>query len=174
MCIIKIHYKIPQNFISGIFVLSRVTRLRYWQLTPDELTKATYDENKVLVWEIKCTKKEAEFFAVFCYKNGIPLGYTTVDGIAYYYNNIPEHELDEITKFLKDKFGGDFKEKDARIFLVGSKEIYSPNDIASLASELESKFQVSVDLSVELQDFTPEEQEQSNLPKTKILPIPGK
>jgi len=70
--------------------------------------------------------------------------------------------------------GGEFKEKDSRIFLVGSKEIYSANDIASLASELESKFEVSVDLSVELQDFTPEEQEQSNLPKTKILPIPGK
>lgn len=171
---IKIHHRLPQNFITGIFVLSRVSRFRYWQLTPDELTKATYDENKVLVWEIKCTKKDADLFGVFCYKNGTPVDYSVVNGIAYYHNNIPKHELDEITKFLKDKFGGDFQEKGSRIFLNGSKEIYSPKDIASLASELESKFQVSVDLSMEFQDFTPEEQEQSQLPKAKILPIPGK
>lgn len=151
-----------------------MTRCRYWNLTIEDLQKSSYDENKVLVWEIKCTKKEAAFFGVFCYRNGTPLDYEAVKGIVYYHSNIPRNDIPKITKFLKDRFGGNIREKAERIFLEGSKEIYSAKDIAALATDLEKKFEVSVDLSVEFQDFTTEEQEKSELPKAKILPIPGK
>ena len=151
-----------------------MTRCRYWNLTIEDLQKSSYNENKVLVWEIKCTKRETEFFGIFCYRNGTPFDYETVKGIVYYYNNIPRNDLTKITKFLKDRFGGNIREKGERIFLEGSQEIYSAKDIAAFATELEKKFEVSVDLSVEFQDFTPEEQEKSELPKAKNLPIPGK
>jgi uncharacterized protein YbaP (TraB family) len=87
---------------------------------------------------------------------------------------ISRDEVNKISEFLKAKFGGDPKEKGERIFLVGSREIYSPDDIANLATEIGNKFETSVEISVELENFTPQEQEQSNFPSSKLLPIPGK
>jgi len=151
-----------------------MSRLRYWNLTVDELEKSTYDENKVLNWEIKCTIKETEFFGVFCYKNGTPFDYESIKGIIFYYNNISKNKLPEITKFLKNKFGGTVREKGSRVFLENSKVIFSAKDISNLSKELENKFECGTDLSVEFQDLSLEEQEKSELPATKILPIPGK
>ncbi|HSB50469.1 MAG TPA: hypothetical protein VLC72_03975, partial [Nitrosopumilaceae archaeon] len=79
-----------------------------------------------------------------------------------------------ITKFLKNKFGGKEIEKGDRIFLQDSKEIYSGKDISSLAKELESKFNTKATISLEFENLTDEERKESGLPDSKLLPIPGK
>ena len=135
----------------------------------------TYDPEKVIVWEIKCARDDSgAHFAIFSYRNGTPWDYKEIKGIVFYYNMILRDEVIKIAEFLKEKFGGDPKEKGERIFLVGSREIYSSNDIADLAAEVGSKFETGVEISVELENFTPQEQEQSNFPSSKLLPIPGK
>jgi len=58
--------------------------------------------------------------------------------------------------------------------LENSKVIFGAKDISNLSKELENKFECGTDLSVEFQDLSLEEQEKSELPPTKILPIPGK
>ncbi|MBI3842969.1 MAG: hypothetical protein HY295_07525 [Thaumarchaeota archaeon] len=151
-----------------------MTRCRYWHLAIEELKKANYDPKKVLIWEIKCSKDEAAHFGVFCYRNGTPWDYTSIHGIVFYYNMIDRDEVSKITEFLKSKFGGEVREKGERIFLANSREIYSPAEIASLATEIGDKFETSVEISVELENFDVVEQENSNLPSSKLLPIPGK
>ncbi len=104
--------------------LDNLSKSRYWKLTSDEVEKLTYDENKVLNWEIKCIREpedKAIFIGVFLYRNGTPFDYESIKGIVYYYNNIERVELHSITKFLKNKFGGSELEKGERIFLKGSK-----------------------------------------------------
>ena len=65
-------------------------------------------------------------------------------------------------------------EKGERVFLKGSKEIYSGADIASLAKEIDSKFNTKSVITIEFQDLTEQEQKESGLPEAKLLPIPGK
>ncbi len=152
-------------------------RMRYWKLTIEEVEKLTYDESKVLNWEIKCTREpeeEANFVGVFLYKNGTPKDYESVKGITYYYNNIDRKELPGITNFLKNKFGGKDSEKGERVFLEGSKEIYSGKEIAELAQELESKLNAKANITIEFQDISEQEQKDSGLPEAKLLPIPTK
>jgi hypothetical protein len=157
--------------------LDYLSKSRYWKLTSDEVEKLTYDENKVLNWEIKCIREpedKAIFFGVFLYRNGTPFDYESIKGIVYYYNNIERKELPSITKFLKNKFGGSELEKGERVFLKGSKEIFSGLDIASLAKEIDSKFNTKSVITIEFQDLTEQEQKESGLPEAKLLPIPGK
>jgi len=152
-------------------------RMRYWKLTIEEVEKLSYDESKVLNWEIKCTREpeeEAKFVGVFLYKNGTPKDYEAIKGITYYYNNIERSELPGITKLLKNKFGGKHTEKGERIFLEGSKEIYSGKEIAELAQELESKLNAKAVITIEFQDISEQEQKDSGLPEAKLLPIPTK
>jgi len=152
-------------------------RMRYWKLTIEEVEKLSYNESKVLNWEIKCTREpeeEAKFVGVFLYKNGTPKDYEAIKGITYYYNNIERNELSGITKFLKNKFGGNDVEKGERIFLEDSKEIYSGKDIAELAQELESKLNAKAVITIEFQDISEQEQKDSGLPEAKLLPIPSK
>ncbi len=151
-----------------------MTRCRYWHLSIEELKKANYDPKKVLIWEIKCSKDEAAHFGVFCYRNGTPWDYESIHGIVFYYNMIERDEISKITEFLKSKFGGEVREKGERVFLADSREIYSPAEIAALATEIGNKFETSVEISVELENFDLTEQEKSNLPSSKLLPIPGK
>ena len=151
-----------------------MTRCRYWHLAIEDLKKANYDPKKVLVWEIKCSKDEAAHFGVFCYRNGTPWDYTSIHGIVFYYNMIERDEVSKITEFLKSKFGGEVREKGERVFLADSREIYSSAEIAALATEIGNKFETSVEISVELENFDVAEQENSNLPSSKLLPIPGK
>lgn len=154
-----------------------MSRSRYWKLTSDEIGKFSYDEKKLLNWEIKGIREpeeEARFIGVFLYKHGAPFDYESIKGIVYYHNNIDRKELPKITKFLKDKFGGKEFEKGERIFLKESRQIFSPKDIANLAKEMESEFKVKTITSLEFQDMTPEEQKQAGLPESKLLPIPGK
>jgi len=157
--------------------LDNLSKSRYWKLTSDEVEKLTYEQNKVLNWEIKCIREpedKAIFFGVFLYRNGTPFDYESIKGIVYYYNNIERKELPSITKFLKNKYGGSELEKGERVFLKGSKEIYSGLDIASLAKEIDSKFNTKSVITIEFQDLTEQEQKESGLPEAKLLPIPGK
>ena len=154
-----------------------LAKQRYWKITPDEIEKFVYNEEKLLNWEIKCTKvpeEEARFIGVFLYRNGTPFDYESVKGITYFYNNIPRSELPSITKFLQDKFGGNEMEKGERVFLKGSKEIYSGKEISALAREIETKFKTNAVITLEFQDLSQEEMKEGGLPESKLLPIPGK
>ena len=157
--------------------MDNLSKSRYWKLTSDEVEKLTYDQKKVLNWEIKCIREpedKAIFFGVFLYRNGTTFDYESIKGIVYYYNNIERKELPLITKFLKNKYGGSELEKGERVFLKGSKEIYSGADIASLAKEIDSKFNTKSVITIEFKDLTEQEQKESGLPEAKLLPIPGK
>ena len=154
-----------------------MSKQRYWKLTSEEMENFSYDEGKLLNWEVKGVREPEEnavFIGVFLYRNGTPLNYKPVKGIVYYHNNVARTELPSITKFLKNKFGGKEKEKGDRIFLEDSKEIYSAKDIASLAKELESNFNTKSVISLEFENLTEEERKESGLPDAKLLPIPGK
>jgi len=154
-----------------------LSKQRYWKITPDEIEKFTYDEDKVLNWEIKCIRdpeEKAIFIGLFLYRHGTPFDYESVKGITYYYNNISRSELPSITKFLQDRFGGKVMEKGDRVFLKGSKEIFSGKEIATLAREMETNFKTKAVISLEFKDLTPEEIKQSGMPESKLLPIPGK
>ncbi len=154
-----------------------MSKQRYWKITPDEIEIFTYDEKKILNWEIKCIRdpeEKAIFIGLFLYRHGTPFDYESVKGITYYYNNIPRSELPSITKFLQDRYGGKVMEKGDRIFLKGSKEIFSSKEIATLAREMEINFNTKAVISLEFQDLTPEEIKESGMPESKLLPIPGK
>jgi len=53
-------------------------RMRYWKLTSDEMVDLSYDESKLLNWEIKCIREpevEAHFIGVFMYRHGTAYDY---------------------------------------------------------------------------------------------------
>lgn len=155
----------------------QLAKQRYWKITPDEIEKFVYNPDKLLNWDMKCTKQpeeEARFIGVFLYRKGTPYDYEPVKGITYFYNNIPRSELPTITKFLQDKFGGKEMEKGERIFLKDSKEIYSGKEIADLAREMENKFQTKAIITLEFSDLSQEEMKAGGLPESKLLPVPGK
>jgi len=152
-----------------------MAKFRYWKLTIEDMEKVAHDESKVLNWDIKCIRgpeENAEFFGVFLYKAGTPHDYETKKGMTYYYNNIERDELPPITKFIKNKFGGDEIEKGERVFLVGSKEIYSGKDIAKFAKELQDEFTINPIITIELHDTTQEKLKDWGYPEAKLLPVP--
>jgi len=154
-----------------------MARSRYWKLTSDEMHGFTYDESKLLNWEIKCIREpevEAHFIGVFMFKHGTAYDYESVKGICYYYNNIDRKELPAITNFLKGKFNGKMMEKGDRILLKDSREIYSGKDIGDLAKEMETKFNTKAVISLEFEDLTTEQLKEAGMPEAKLLPIPGK
>ena len=154
-----------------------MSRSRYWKLTSEEVGNLTHDPDKILNWEIKCIKEpeeEAKFIGVFLYRHGTPYDYDSKKGIVYYYNNIEQNDLPEITKFLQKRFGGEKIEKGERIFLEGSKEIYGGKEIADLANALNEKFHTKSVISIELDDVTRDELNEWGYPDSKLLPIPGK
>ncbi len=150
-------------------------RSRYWKITSDEMDGFSYDESKLLNWEIKCIREpevENIFIGVFMYRHGTAYDYESVKGICFYYNNIVREEVPKITNFLKGKFDGKEMEKGERIFLKDSREIYSGKDIGDLAKEMESKFNTKAIVSLEFEDLTAEELKEAGLPEAKLLPIP--
>ena len=149
--------------------------MRYWKITSDELAGYKYDKDNLLNWEIKCIREpedEAHFIGIFMYKNGTAYDYESVRGISYYYNNIDRKELPEITKFLQDRYNGKEMEKGERIILKDSKEIYLAADIASLAKDMESKFNTKAVISLEFEGITADALKEAGLPEAKLLPIP--
>ena len=154
-----------------------MSRSRYWKLTADEVEKLAHDPGKILNWEIKGIRKpeeEAKFIGIFTYRKGTPLDYEMKKGIVYYHNNIDRKEIPKITKFLEERYGGDKIEKGERIFLDGSKEIYTGKDIAELARALDERFDTTSVVSIELEDVTQEQLKEWGYPDAKLLPIPGK
>ena len=152
-----------------------MSKFRYWKLTYDDVESLSYNPDKILNWEIKCVREPEEdaiFIGIFLYRNGTPLDYESKKGIVYYYNNIDRSELSSITKFLKSKFDGQAVEKGERIFLEGSKEIYTSTDIAKLAKELEESMKVSTIITMEIHDTTQEQLKDWGFPEAKLLPIP--
>ena len=141
------------------------------------MDKFAYDQDKLLNWEIKCTKEpesEARFFGVFLYRQGTPFDYESVKGVTYFHNNIPKSEIGAITKFLHDRYGGKEMEKGERVFLKDSELVYSGSEIADLAKSLEVEFGVKAVISLEFEGMSHEELKQAGLPEAKLLPIPGK
>lgn len=154
-----------------------MARMRYWKITPDEAEGFTYDESKLLNWEIKCVREpesEAQFIGVFMFRKGTAYDYESVKGICYFHNNIDRKELPSITGFLQGKFNGKEMEKGDRIFLKDSNEIYSAKDISNLAKEMQTKFNTKAIISLEFEDLTPDQLKEAGLPEAKLLPIPGK
>ena len=153
-----------------------MARSRYWKLTTDEVKKLTYNPDKVLNWEIKGLRKpesDAKFIGIFLFKHGTPYNYEEIHGIVYYHNNINRKELPNITKFLKNKFGGEQIVKGERIFLKNSKEIYTGKEIGELAMEFDTKFNTESIINIELEDVTQDELREWGFPDSKLLPIPG-
>ena len=62
--------------------------------------------------------------------------------------------------------------KGERIFLEGSKEIYSGKEIANLAKELQEGFTINPIITIELHDTTQEKLKEWGYPEAKLLPIP--
>ena len=152
-----------------------MSKQRYWKITPEEIENFTYDENKLLNWEIKGVREpedQAQFIGVFMYRNGTAYDYESVKGICYFHNNIDRKELPSITSFLQGKFNGKEMEKGERIFLKDSKEIYASKDIGNLAKEMESKFNTKAIISLEFEGLTQEQLKEAGLPEAKLLPIP--
>ena len=150
-------------------------RMRYWKISSEELAGYSYDEKNLLNWEIKCMREpeeEAHFIGVFMYRNGTAYDYESVKGICYFHNNIERKELPTITKFLQERYNGKEMEKGGRIFLKGSKEIYSATDISKLAKEMEARFNAKATISLEFEGITAEQLKDAGLPEAKLLPIP--
>lgn len=150
-------------------------RSRYWKIEPPEMDSFSYDEARLLNWEIKGVREpedEARFVGVFMYRNGTPYDYESVKGVCYYHNNIPRKELPRITGFLQKRYGGKEVTKGDRVFLRGSREVFSGAEIGGLARALESEFGLRAVISLEFDGMTQEQLKEAGLPEAKLLPIP--
>jgi hypothetical protein len=150
-------------------------RIRYWHLTIPEILNARYPLDKVNHWEIKCLYGEHEHFGIFWYKYGTPFDKEPVHGICFYYNEIPENIIKELTNYLVAKFGGKILRRQSRVFLEGSKEINYSYNISQLANEISLKFSIPVEITLEFEKVTKEEVDDNsfNFPQKKALPIVG-
>jgi len=150
-------------------------RIRYWHLTIPEILNARYPLDKVNHWEIKCLYGEHEHFGIFWYKYGTPFDKEPVHGICFYYNEIPENIIKELTNYLVAKFGGKILRRQSRVFVEGSKEINDSYNISQLANEISLKFSIPVEITLEFEKVTKEEVDDNsfNFPQKKALPIVG-
>jgi hypothetical protein len=150
-------------------------RIRYWHLTIPEILNAKYPLDKVNHWEIKCLYGEHEHFGIFWYKYGTPFDKEPVHGICFYYNEIPEKIIKELTNYLVAKFDGKILRRQSRVFLEGSKEINDSYNISQLANEISLKFSIPVEITLEFEKVTKEEVDDNsfNFPQKKALPIVG-
>jgi hypothetical protein len=77
--------------------------------------------------------------------------------------------------FLQSRFGGKILYRQTRVFLQGSKEFADPKSVGILANDLSLRFKIPVEITIEFEKITQQEQEQNilNLPSNKALPIVG-
>jgi hypothetical protein len=150
-------------------------RIRYWRLDITEVLKANYPVEKVNHWDIKCTIGEYQQFGVFWFKYGTPYDKEPIHGICFYYNEIPQQTVLDLTDFLKSKLGGKVLYKQTRVFLQGSKEFADSQSIGALATELNLKFNVTIEITIEFEKVTEKEKVENSLdlPSNKALPIVG-
>jgi hypothetical protein len=118
---------------------------------------------------------EHEHFGIYWYKYGTPFDKEPVHGICFYYNEIPEKIVKELTDYLVSKFSGKILRRQSRVFLEGSKEIYDSYHIGQLANEISLKFSIPVEITLEFEKVTKEEIDDNsfNFPEKKALPIVG-
>ena len=153
-----------------------MARARYWKLTADEVAGFSYDQDRLLNWEIKCTRQpeeDAVFIGVFMYRNGTPLDYTPMKGVVYYHNHVPREDLPRITQHLRERYGGNETKKGDRVFLSGSREFFDPTEIAALARSMEDTFDTEAVITLEFEGLTQDQMRDAGLPDAKLLPIPG-
>lgn len=150
-------------------------RIRYWHLNISEILNARYPIDKLNHWEIKCLYGDHEHFGIFWYKYGTPFDKEPVHGICFYYNEIPENIIKELTNYLVAKFSGKILRRQSRVFLEGSKEINDSSNIGLLANEISLKFSIPVEITLEFEKVTKEEIDDNsfNFPQKKALPIVG-
>ena len=149
-------------------------RVRYWRLNFDDLANGEYPVENVNHWEIKCLQGEYEHFGIFWYKYGTPFDKEPVNGICFYYNDIPLDKVEDIANFLKSKYGGKVAYRQTRVFLQGSKEFADKQSITKLAEELSSKYNAPIEITIEFEKIEKDTQDQViTLPQNKGLPIVG-
>lgn len=154
-----------------------MARARYWKLTADDLDGFSYDQDKLLNWEIKCTRQpeeDAVFIGVFLYRHGTPLDYKPIRGVVYYHNHVSSGDVSKITAHLRDRYGGKEIKKGDRVFLSDSRVFYDPAEIASLARSMEETFDTKAVITLEFEGLTQEQMREAGLPDAKLLPIPSK
>jgi hypothetical protein len=150
-------------------------RVRYWRLNISEVLNATYPTEKVNHWDIKCMQGEYEHFGVFWFRYGTPFDKEPAHGLSFYSNDVPQNIIDDLSSFLKSKFGGKLLYRQSRGFLQGSKEFADGTSIAMLANELSLRFKAPVELTIEFERIEKADidQESFKLPSSKALPITG-
>jgi hypothetical protein len=150
-------------------------RARYWRLGVKDVLNSTYPVEKANHWDIKCLQGEYEHFGVFWFRYGTPFDKELINGICFYYNDITQDNVQRLLDFLKEKYGGNALFRQSRVFLQGSKECCDKNEIANLANEISTKFNGPIEITLEFEKVTPEEQDQNkfNFPSEKLLPIAG-
>ena len=150
-------------------------RQRYWKLDSAELESLTYNESKLLNWEIKCTKKnnDESFVGAFAYRGGIPLGYETIKGVAFYHNRINDTEKNSVSDIIKKEYGGNAEDHSNRVIIRDSTVPYSGAAVGALSRKLEELIDGKSIITLEFEDLTQAEQDSAGLPATKLLPIPG-
>ena len=149
-------------------------RVRYWRLNFDDLANGEYPVENVNHWEIKCLQGEYEHFGIFWYKYGTPFDKEPVNGICFYYNDIPLDKVEDIANLLKSKYGGKVAYRQTRVFLQGSKEFADKQSITNLAEELSSKYNAPIEITIEFEKIEKETQDKViTLPQNKGLPIVG-
>ena len=149
--------------------------MRYWRLSITDVFGSKYPPEKANHWEVKCMQGEYQHFGVFWYRYGTPFDKEPVYCICLYYNDIPQETVHQLASFLQSKFYGNPVYRQNRVFLFGSKEFADPQSIAKLAEELSSKFNAPVEITIEFEKVTKQEQEKNmfNFPSAKALPIDG-
>jgi hypothetical protein len=150
-------------------------RVRYWRLTTEDLFQATYPLERANHWEIKCLQGEYEHFGIFWYKYGTPYDKEPIHGLAIYHNDVPKNKVDELTKMLHDRFGGEILRRQSRVFLNGSKEFKDPQEIAKLAIDIGDRFKGPVEITIEFEEISNADRQENliKLPSSKLLEIPG-
>lgn len=150
-------------------------RVRYWRLGVNDLLSSSYPIERANHWEIKCLQGEYEHFGVFWFKYGTPFDKELINGICFYYNDIPQEKVQALLDFLQEKYGGKALFRQSRVFLQGSREFSDKEEIANLANEISIKFNGPIEITLEFEKVTPEEQEKNafNFPSGKALPIAG-
>ncbi|HEX9318339.1 MAG TPA: hypothetical protein VF884_05325 [Nitrososphaeraceae archaeon] len=118
---------------------------------------------------------EYQHFGIFWFRYGTPFDKEPVHGISIYHNEVPQKTIQNLTEFLQARYDGRVYYKQNRVFLQGSKEFSDPKEIATLANEISVKYNGPVELTIEFEKVTQEEQEKNlfNLPASKALPIVG-
>lgn len=150
-------------------------RVRYWRLGVSDLLNSNYPVEKANHWDVKCLQGEYEHFGVFWFRYGTPFDKELINGICFYYNDIPQEKVQQLLDFLQQKYGGKVLFRQSRVFLQGSREFNDKHEIANLANEISTKFNGPIEITLEFEKVTQEEQEQNtfNFPAGKALPIAG-